>query len=63
MYLYSEKALLVLGISDSQMETVILGLLAKSNEGMANSEIGLEYSIAYIGPVRGPQTPRLRVFI
>lgn len=53
MFLYTESALEAYGdITDAQMETVLATAITSSNEAMSNSDIDLELSVVYVGPVR-----------
>lgn len=53
MFLYTESALEAYGdITDAQMETVLATAITSSNEAMVNSDIDLELSVVYVGPVR-----------
>ncbi len=48
---YSDQALELVGVSDAQMETTVSSAFADVNVGIANSEIGITFTIVYQGSV------------
>lgn len=51
MFLFSDQALEAMFLTEQQIETSVLEVVAKANEGMSNSEIDLVYTLVYVGPV------------
>lgn len=48
---YSDQALELVGVSDTQMESRVSSAFSDVNVALANSEIGITFTIVYQGSV------------